>query len=115
MRIPGQNLRYAVRTLRRSPGFAVLPILTLGLGIGANVAIFSIVDAVLFRPLAVRDPASLVRIYATNDKGMDFWNSSYPASYAIAAAILAAAILAASAVPAERAARVDPMTALRSE
>ena len=73
-----QDVRFAVRGLRKSPGFAGLAILTLGLGIGANVAIFSAVDAVLFRPLAVRDQASLVRIYATDDKGQDLYNHSYP-------------------------------------
>ena len=78
MRVPGQNLRYALRTLGRNPGFAVLAILTLGLGIGVNVAIFSIVDAVLFRPLAVRDPGSLVRVYATDVEGVELSNSSYP-------------------------------------
>ena len=78
MRTLGQNLRYALRMLGRAPGFAVLAILTLALGIGANVAIFSIVDAVLFRPLAVRDPETLVRVYATDFEGVEFSNSSYP-------------------------------------
>ena len=72
-----QDLRFGLRTLGKSPGFTALAVLTLGLGIGANVAIFSAVDAVLFRPLAVHDPEGLVRVYATDDKGKDLFNHSY--------------------------------------
>ena len=55
-----QNLIYAARTLRRNAGFAIGVIVTLALGIGANVAIFTLVHAVLLRPLPVADPAALV-------------------------------------------------------
>jgi putative ABC transport system permease protein len=58
-----QSVRHAFRTLRRAPGFSVAAVLILGLGIGANVAIFSLMDAVLFRPLpAVGEPAALVNL-----------------------------------------------------
>src|ERR1051325_1424126 len=54
-----QNFRYAARTLLRSPGFASVAILSLALGIGANTAIFSLIDAVMLRKLPVKDPDGL--------------------------------------------------------
>src|SRR6187200_1378844 len=58
----GTDLRYAVRQFARSPGFALLAVLCLGLGIGANTAIFSALNSVLFRPLPVADPGRLVML-----------------------------------------------------
>ncbi len=173
-----RELRHALRTLARNPGFAALAVATLGLGIGVNVAIFSAVDAVLRRPLAdavaTLDPSlplfhvrtleeklglamgqartrefgirlalgaqagSLRRLVLSRGVRLALIGSAAglaaaaaisgladqllygvspldPISFLAAGVILATAVLAASAVPAERAARVDPMTALRSD
>ncbi|HKR32212.1 MAG TPA: hypothetical protein VJT08_17150, partial [Terriglobales bacterium] len=59
-----QNLKFASRILRKNPTFTLIAVATLALGIGATTAVFTLVDAVLLRPLSYRDPGRLVAITA---------------------------------------------------
>src|SRR5215467_8895893 len=71
-----QNLRLALRTLRRNPSFAVTAIGTLALGIAVNTTIFSVVDGVLLRPLPYRDADRLVLLWTTNPQRNAFERST---------------------------------------
>ncbi|HEX6938135.1 MAG TPA: ABC transporter permease [Longimicrobiales bacterium] len=64
-----REVHRAIRTLRRAPGFTFVAVLTLGLGIGASTAIFSVVEGVLLRSLPYPDPDGLVRVFQVNDEG----------------------------------------------
>ena len=66
------DLRYAGRTLAKSPPFSITAILTLALGIGANTGLFTMVDALLLRPVPVQDPSSLYQVFGHNAKRIKF-------------------------------------------
>lgn len=76
-----QDLRYALRTFRQSPGFAMAAIVTLALGIGANTAVFSVVDAVLLRPLPYPEAERLVKVWDREREGRTDQNVVSPANF----------------------------------
>ena len=72
------DVRYALKWLVRAPGFAAVAILSLGIGIGFNAALFSVLDALLFRPLPVERPDRLVDVYTKGADGDTYSTNSYP-------------------------------------
>jgi ABC-type antimicrobial peptide transport system permease subunit len=99
-----QDLRYAFRQLRKSPGFTVVSVLTLALGIGATTAMFTLVDRILFRSLPYPHDNELWGVSAF-DLG----------TFVVAPIALLTTGLLASCIPARQAMKVDPMVALRHE
>ena len=73
-----KDIRYALRWMLRSPGFSAVAILSLGLGVGVNTAMFSLVDSLLFRPLPVASPDTLVDVFTTGGDGDEYATTSYP-------------------------------------
>lgn len=131
-----QDLLHGVRRLGRSPGFILVAVLTLALGVGANTAIFQLLDTVLLRSLPVRDPQHLaeIRIADMGDArgSVSIWHAgatnaiweqirdrqkafSGVFTLVLASVLLAIVGLGASLAPARRAARLDPMVALREQ
>src|SRR2546423_11648005 len=81
MTILARDVRYSLRAIRRSPLFAAVAILSLALGIGANTAIFTLMDQLILRKLPIRNPEQLVVLYqrgSHNGSNMGRWMHSYP-------------------------------------
>jgi putative ABC transport system permease protein len=76
-----QDLRYGLRSLRKKPGFTLTAVIALALGIGANTAIFSVINAVLLRSLAYRNPSTIVMVWERSLRGGRSQNSVSPANF----------------------------------
>lgn len=73
-----QDLRYGFRMLFKTPTSTTAAVVSLALGIGANTAIYSLLDAVLFRPFPVKEPGGLVALYSSSERELEFNYLSYP-------------------------------------
>src|SRR3954468_22468379 len=73
-----QDVRYALRTLRRMPGFAAIAVLVLGVGIGASTVMFTVINGVLLTPLSYPQPERLLTVHGATEKLGEFWGFSNP-------------------------------------
>src|SRR5580704_12812299 len=73
-----QDIRYGIRMLARNPGFAMVAVLTLALGIGANTAVFSVINTVLLRPLPLPDSRQLAGVFSKGVHAERSWAVAYP-------------------------------------
>jgi predicted permease len=73
----GQDLKYACRQIRRSPGFCAVAIVTLALGLGVNTTMFSLVNAILFQPMHARNPEQIVAVFSSVNRDAPYGSSSF--------------------------------------